>query len=137
MAGLWSMGVALLGTGGVLVAALVAGIIVHESSHVIVLQALGIPYEIVWFTGDAGLAMARPLVSVDPRPPTTLEASIGLRLAAIAPLTLAIPLALVLIGVLPDPLAMGNPYLTAATVGWAACALPSPQDFSVFWYGDR
>jgi hypothetical protein len=27
--------------------------------------------------------------------------------------------------------------LASVTVGWLACALPSPQDFSVFWHAER
>jgi hypothetical protein len=50
---------------------------------------------------------------------------------------MATPLVLVLSGVLPDPARAGNQYLTAAMIGWLACAVPSPQDFSLFWYAER
>jgi hypothetical protein len=60
-----------------------------------------------------------------------------LRVAALAPLTLALPPLLVLAGVLPDPLRSGDVLLAAATVAWFGCALPSPQDFSLFWYPRR
>jgi len=30
-----------------------------------------------------------------------------------------------------------TPVVAAAAIGWLACALPSPQDFSVAFYADR
>jgi hypothetical protein len=47
------------------------------------------------------------------------------------------PLVLVPLGVVPDPFETQNPYLLAATLGWTACAIPSPQDFSLVWYAER
>jgi hypothetical protein len=53
------------------------------------------------------------------------------------PLTLALAFVLVPFGVVPDPFATGGLAAQLAVVGWLACAIPSPQDFSVVWYAHR
>lgn len=125
--------------GGVLVVTLIVGTLAHESAHAAVLRAFEIPYDVDWRPGTATSAgaVAQPLATVTPRAQASPTPSVGLRLAALAPLGLTAPLLLVLAGALPDPLATGDPSLAAATVAWAGTALPSPQDFAVFWYGDR
>jgi len=60
-----------------------------------------------------------------------------LRAASLAPLALATPLAAVLVGAVPDPFAGGSLYLQLVVVGWLACSLPSPQDFSLVWHANR
>lgn len=128
--------------GGALLLTLGAGIVAHELSHALALRALDVPFDVAW----------RP----DPEPPGSMRASAlgrwarvtprtlppglspwGLRLAALAPLVLATPMALVLLGVLPDPTETGNLPLVAATVAWFGCALPSPQDFSLVWHAEE
>lgn len=125
--------------GGVLAVTLLAGILAHESAHAAVLQAFGIRYDVSWLpdrrAADIDLALASPIMTVTPRPGSQRRSQRAVRLAAIAPLALATPLSLVVTGVLPDPFATGDPFVTAVTVGWAACAVPSPQDFAVFWHG--
>jgi hypothetical protein len=136
-----SIGLPLLTAGGVLLVTVVVGVIAHETAHAIVLRAFDIEYDVDVHPTDTvsgtELPLVRPLVTVTPRPRSPSLSSVGVRLAAIAPLTLAAPFLLVLAGVVPDPLAVGNPVVAAATVGWAGCAIPSPQDFSVFWHGNR
>ena len=115
------------------------GITVHELSHAIVLQFLGVPYEIRWFPerGDRfHSVLSASWATVTPRKIPQDVPAVGLRISAIAPLALAVPLLLVAFGVVHDPLPSGN-LATAVTIAWLACALPSPQDFSVFWYADR
>jgi hypothetical protein len=46
------------------------------------------------------------------------------------------PLALVPAGLVGDPFATEG-VARFAVLGWMACALPSPQDFSVLWYADE
>lgn len=141
MSGFPALGADLLVFGGVLSLTLVLGILAHEAAHTIVLRAFDIDYEVELRpdgpVSGTQLAMIRPIVTVTPCPRPPNESSVGLRLAGIAPLTLTAPFLLVLVGLVPDPLAMGNPAIAAATVGWAAVAIPSPQDFSVFWHGSR
>lgn len=133
----------------VLLAALIAlgvtvclGVIVHELAHALVLHSVGVPYEITWLPGryesdqySAGLVGA--WAAVTPTHVSEKTPKWGIRLSALAPLLLTIPFWLILAGIIPDPIASGNLILTAVTIGWAACALPSPQDFSVFWYANR
>lgn len=135
-------GIELVGGAGVLFATVGVAVVAHELTHSLVLWALGIPHHIDWLpvrnaSGRFEVGVRGPLATVTPRSIPRDRSSWGLRLAAVAPLVLATPILLVLLGVLPDPFASGNPFVIAATIGWFGCALPSPQDFSVFWYADR
>lgn len=131
----------LLVGGGALLATLAVGTVAHEFSHAAVLRALGVPYDIDWHPGSAtgpfGVGVYRAWATVTPRSIPTDVPTAGLRIAAIAPLALATPFVLILVGVVPDPVEIGNVVLTAATVAWFACALPSPQDFSLFWHVEQ
>lgn len=132
-----------LGLAGLVLAVAVGiGTVVHELSHALVLRAFAIPHDLEWLPdsdrqGMLAVGISGRLAAVTPRAPAPELPPWGLRVAALAPLALALPLALVPLGVLPDPVAAGNVYLIAATIGWLACALPSPQDFSLVWYAER
>lgn len=102
----------------------------------------GVPFEISWLpkrdrTGllrasvTGGWATTRPLAIPGEFQPWQL------RVAAMMPLFLATPLLLIGLGVLPDPFTSTGPYGAAVAIGWLACALPSPQDFSLLWYAER
>lgn len=129
----------LFGAAIVLVCALVLGTVVHELAHAAVLHAFGIPYEIEWLpASSAGSRFPAGVVgrwaSVTPgRLPASTPVR-GLQVSALAPLLLALPFVPIALGVVPDPLASNNPVVGALAVGWLACALPSPQDFSTVWY---
>lgn len=132
--------------GGALLLSLPVGVVAHELTHALVLRWLGVPFDVEWLpdrddrreaTSVAGATSFGRWASVTPRRLPRELPPWGLRLAAIAPLSMAIPMALVLLGVLPDPLRTGNTPLIAATIAWFGCAIPSPQDFSLFWYADR
>ena len=131
----------LLLAGGALLLTLAIGIVVHEFSHALVLRALGVPFDVEWLpdrdrTDAIGASAFGRWASVTPR---TLPPDIspwGLRAAALAPLALAAPMALITLGVLPDPIQTGNSPLVAATLAWFGCALPSPQDFSLVWHAE-
>lgn len=132
--------VQLLVAGGVLVGVLAVGTVVHELSHAITLKLLGITCEIEWLPGrdGEGFNLGRgALATVTPRAIPRELAPWRLRIAALMPLTLAFPIPLVLAGVLPDPLAAGDPVVAMATVGWLACGIPSPRDFSLLWYAEE
>lgn len=125
--------------GGVLVLMVGLGTIVHELSHALVLRRLDVPHDLRWLPdrGTAGLVTGYGrLAAVVPQHVPSGVSPWGLRTAALAPLALAIPMPLVLLGVLPDPFAAGNVPLSAAAVGWFACAIPSPTDFSLVWYAE-
>lgn len=117
------------------------GTVVHELSHALALEAFDIPYEITWFpTENDGLRACGSigaLASVSPERTDRKLTPLGLRTAAMMPVVMVIPVVLTLVGVLPDPVAGGNTIGTAVVIGWLACALPSPQDFSILWYADR
>ena len=57
------------------------------------------------------------------------------RVAALLPVVLAVPMLLVAAGVLPDPVAANDHLATALLVAAAACGLPSPADWAVVWHG--
>lgn len=131
----------LLGAVVVLFVTLCLGTIVHEHAHALALRAFDIDYRIDWLGGQDGIGRLRAGVlgtwaSVTPRLSEDTSV-IGLRLAALMPLTLTLPFAPVALGIVPDPISTGNPYAIAATGAWLACALPSPQDFSTVWYAHR
>ena len=131
----------LLLAGGALLLTLVVGVVAHELSHALVLRWLGVPFDVEWLPDRAGPEPVRAgtfgrWASVTPRHlPATLPPW-GLRISALAPLALAAPMALILLGVLPDPVQTGNAPLVAATLAWFGCALPSPQDFSLFFHAE-
>ena len=132
----------LLGAGLVLIAAVAGGTLAHELSHAVALRACGVAYEFRWLPDTDGAGLFRASVvggwaTVRLRGIPRGLSPWQLRVAAVTPLLLSAPLALVLVGVLPDPLRADDAYLSAAVIGWLACALPSPQDFSLFWYADR
>ena len=132
----------LAGAAGVLLATLLLGLVAHELAHAAVLRALGVPFDVEIFPeGEdevaTGLGVHRAWATVTPRSIPRNVSPGGLRLAALAPFVLATPLVLVLAGVLPDPLAAENVFLSAATVAWFGCALPSPRDFSLFWHAEE
>ena len=128
-----SLSDAILG-GGALILSIALGTVAHELSHAAVLRALSVPHDLRWFpdrteTGFGG-AFGRWAAVVPRRFPRGLSPW-ALRIAALAPLALAAPMVLILVGVLPDPLAAGDLLHSAAIVGWLACAIPSPADFSL------
>jgi hypothetical protein len=132
----------LLGMGAVLFATVVAGTIVHELSHAAALRAFSVPHEVEWLPLWADVGTLRASITGDWARvvPYDLPPDLSpwaLRVAALMPLLLATPLALVPVGVLTDPFGSDNPYLIAATLGWTACALPSPRDFSLVWYAEQ
>jgi hypothetical protein len=124
--------VVLLGTIGV-------GFVAHELAHAAVLSLFGIPYEIEWFptSGTRGFhsAVSKTWATVTPSSISPEVSPWKLRLSAIAPLVLAVPPSLIRFGV--GPLDGTSPLVVPATVGLLGCALPSPQDFSLFWHADR
>jgi len=121
---------------------LVAGMVAHELVHALVLHAFGIPYDIEWFpqsdhTTVLNVGVFSAWATVTPRSIPRSVPSWGLQLSAIAPVVLAAPFALVLVGIVPDPIDGGSALHAAVTVAWLGCALPSPQDFSLFFHADR
>jgi hypothetical protein len=132
----------LLGAALTLFVTLGVGTVAHEYAHAAVLSLAGIPYETEWLPDREGNDYLRTgafgtWASVTPRDLPNDTSPWLLRASALMPLTLATPFALVAVGVLPDPAAVGDPYLVTAAVAWFACALPSPQDFSLVWYAER
>lgn len=118
------------------------GTITHELAHAFALRVFGVSYTMEWLpdrerTGLLRASIAGGWASVRPHSiPQDLEPW-RLRVASMMPLLLAAPLVLVVFGMVPDPFSSGDPYLTAVSIGWLACALPSPQDFSLLWYAEE
>lgn len=77
------------------------------------------------------------LAAVTPQALPNHRAPLRLKIASMMPFTLLFPLAGIPLGVLPDPFVTENLALQVALIGWMACAIPSPQDFSVLWYARR
>lgn len=134
--------VALAGAGMVLLLTVSVGIVAHELSHAAVLYLLGIQCDIN--IGPDGVGASQfdagifgTWAAVTPREISPETSAWAMRLSSVAPLILAVPFVAVVTGMVPDPLQADSLLLTAWTVGWLACAIPSPQDFSVFWHAER
>lgn len=125
-----------------LVAAVAAGTVVHELLHASALRAFGVPYRIEWLPGHDGTGLLEASLyvkwaAVTPRSfPDDLSAW-RLRVAALAPIALATPFVLIATGLLPDPFATDAVLLKVVAIAVMACAIPSPQDFSLFWHAER
>ncbi|MFB6140506.1 MAG: hypothetical protein ABEJ26_08740 [Halosimplex sp.] len=130
-----------LAAAAVLALSVSVGLVAHEFAHAAALRAAAVPYEIDWFPdADANGGVLRAglrgrWATVRPRPDAATPRW-SLRASAMMPLAMAAPLALVAAGAVTDPFATDG-LVRFAVVGWLACALPSPQDFSVLWYADR
>lgn len=123
--------------GTALVAAVAVGLAAHELTHAVALRLFGIDHAITYFPGRSdgivGALTSRPWAAVHPRP-TGREPALHLRAAALAPALLAVPVfAAGFGGVVPAE----SPVATAIAIGWLACAIPSPQDFSVVFHAHR
>ncbi len=126
-----------IAAGCVLICAVAAGLVTHELSHALVLRSAGVDADIVFLPerrdGLLALLASCPWAVVHPTP-TPHHPPWVFRLAALAPLSLLVPLiALQFAG----RLATETPIGIAMTIGWLACAIPSPQDFSVAFYAER
>ncbi|WP_226006784.1 hypothetical protein [Natrinema salinisoli] len=123
--------------GCALVLAVAVGLVAHEWTHAIVLRFARVEYSVSYFPGRSdgviALLLTRPWAAVSPRP-TGNEPAWVLRLAALAPLSLAVPV--FGLGV-AGHVTTETPVVAAAAIGWLACALPSPQDFSVAFHARR
>ena len=118
------------------VLAVACGLVVHEWSHALVLRLANVEYSLEYFPDRSGgvtaLASTRWAV-VRPRP-TGREPAWVLRVAALMPLSLAVPV----FGFGAGGYLSGDDLVvTLAAIGWLACAIPSPQDFSVAFYAHR
>ncbi|WP_049921036.1 hypothetical protein [Halopiger djelfimassiliensis] len=123
--------------GCVLALAVATGLVAHEWTHAFVLRLARIDYAVSYAPdrtgGIAGIVTSCPWAVVHPRPDGH-EPPWVLRVAALAPLLLALPVVgLELAGVLSTE----SPVVLALAIGWLACAIPSPQDFSVVFYAHR
>jgi len=135
-------GVDVLAAGVVLAVAVAAGTLAHELSHTLALWSLGVPYTVEFAPDEDdaaafGGSLAGRLASVRPTGRLDRLSPWRLRIVAVMPLTLVCPFVLVPLGVVPDPLSVGDPLVVAAVVGWAGCAIPSPGDFALVWYPGR
>lgn len=132
---------ALVDTIALPIAVIVLGVVSHELLHVLVLRLSGAActVEVLPDGGDdrhlvAGLG--GPLVHVDIEQSEDVSPR-HLRIAALVPFALAFPLVLIVAGVLPNPFLTGSTGGKLMLIGWVACSIPSPQDFSLAWYPAR
>ncbi|RZH66576.1 hypothetical protein [Natrinema altunense] len=123
--------------GCALTLAVAVGLVAHEWTHAVVLRLARVEYSVSYLPGRTdglvALLTTRPWAAVTPQP-TGGEPPWTLRLAALAPFLLAIPVfGLAAAGYVTTE----TPTAAAAAIGWLACALPSPQDFSVAVHAHR
>lgn len=129
----------LLALGSLLVVTLALGVCVHELLHLVPLSFTDAEYTISVLpdAGESALqnAVTGGLVRVEIAHVPDATPDWVLRVAALLPVLLALPLALVLAGLLPNPVTAGDHAGTVALVALTGCGLPSPADWSVVWYG--
>jgi len=118
------------------------GVVVHELSHAVALRAAGVPCRIELFPArdDAGGFRAVAIGALARVTPTNVPDGLPswrLRVAAMMPLSLVVPIVLVATGFLPVPSGVDSLTLELAAIAWIGCSLPSPQDFSLLWYPER
>lgn len=123
----------LLLAGCLLGGTVAVGLLAHESAHATVLRLAGIEYTVSYSPGRDESRRGHPWAVVRPSP-TGREPPWHLRIAALSPALLALPAFAV--GVVGGPW-LDSPLVTAVIVGWLACSIPSPQDFSVAFYAHR
>jgi hypothetical protein len=133
--------------GFVLLATVVVGICVHELLHLVPLYLVDADYSItVLPNDDAGgptawttlqSALTKGLVRVEIAHVRPSTPDWVLRVAAILPLALALPLLLIGVGVVPDPLATDDHLAAVVFIALTGCGLPSPADWSVVWHGSK
>lgn len=131
------IGIELVISGIALVLAVVTGLIAHEWSHALALRVAGVEYSLEYLPDrDEGVVVALASTRwAHVRPhPTGRESPRVFRVAALMPLSLALPVLGLAFG---GYLAGDHLVLTLAAAGWLACAIPSPQDFSVAFYAHR
>ncbi|GAB7020600.1 hypothetical protein [Halostagnicola bangensis] len=131
------IGIEVAVAGCVLVATVGIGLVAHELSHALILRLGNVEYEISYFParsgGVVGALASYPWAVVEPSDAPTVSTRV-LRIAALSPLALTVPaIALTSSGISPAD----DPFVAAFTIGVLACALPSPQDFSVAFYAHR
>jgi hypothetical protein len=131
----------LLTLATVLLVTLAVGVFAHELLHLLGLSFTDAEYTVTVLpdAGESSLqnAVASGLVRVEITRVPDSTPDWMLRVAALLPVLLALPLALVLAGELPDPIAAGDHAATVALVALTGCGLPSPADWSVVWYGSE
>lgn len=119
----------------ILIGMVVLGTIVHELTHAFVLQCTGIPFEITWLPdrGATRPSYSGAIAIVTPSSIPDGTSPLGLRLSGLAPLVMVVPVLLLgATGAVP-----ATSITMAAVIGWLACAIPSPQDFSLFWNAEE
>ena len=120
----------------------VVGTIAHELSHALALRSFHIPHVVRWFPdrGESGsLSMGlrgRWAMVTYGSVPATVDPW-KLRVAAMMPLTLTLPVIVVYLGLVPVGPIEGNLIVSFAAIGWLACAIPSPADFAIFWHPEE
>ena len=127
-----------LGLAGLaVVLAVGAGLVAHEWSHALILRVAGVDHSLEYLpdrTDGVVVALASTRWARVRPQPTGREPPWVLRLAALMPLTLALPVLGLGVG---GYLSSENLVVPLAAAGWLACAIPSPQDFSVAFYAHR
>lgn len=116
----------------------VVGVLVHELLHAAVLRSAGVDCSLRFRPENEAAEGFRTLA-------TGALASVGiesvpancslwrLRVAALAPLAMVLPVA-AFAWLLGAGSLTGSPLHTLVVICWLGCALPSPADFAIVWH---
>ncbi|SFS81099.1 hypothetical protein [Halostagnicola kamekurae] len=131
------IGLEVVGVGTALAVTIGLGLVAHEWTHALVLRLGNVEYDVSYFParsgGVIGALASYPWAVVEPVA-ADADRTWVLRLAAVSPLALSSPVfVLAASGIVPAD----DPIVAGIAIGVLACALPSPQDFSVAFYAHR
>jgi hypothetical protein len=128
---------ATFGVAGLFVS-LVVGVLIHELLHVLVLKTAGVRCSLVLRPAGTDSGGFQTLVSgswasVEMESIPATCSLWRLRAAAMAPLAMLLPVGGYAWFVASGP-AGESLVASLVVIGWMACALPSPADFSIVWH---
>jgi|AntDeeMinimDraft_5_1070356.scaffolds.fasta_scaffold00216_13 hypothetical protein len=124
-----------------LLLSVVGGVLVHELLHVLVLRSGGVRCSLVLrrVRGEQGgfqTLVSGSWASVEMKSIPAECSNWRLRGASMAPLAMLLPVGAYAWAVTSGH-AAGTLFGSMVVIGWMACALPSPADFSVVWHTDE
>ncbi|MCU4800199.1 hypothetical protein OB920_07440 [Halobacteria archaeon HArc-gm2] len=119
----------------------IGGVLVHELLHVLVLRSGGVQCSLVLrrVRGEQGgfqTLVSGSWASVEMESIPADCSNWRLRGASMAPLAMLVPVGAYAWAVTSGQVT-GTLFGSMVVMGWMACALPSPADFSVVWHTDE
>ena len=127
-------------SGTALLLTVAAGVVAHEALHVLVLRSAGVRCSLAFRTAREGSGfqtlVSGSWASVEMKSVPDDCPNWRLRVAAMAPLAMLVPVG-AYAWFVTSGAATGSLTGSMVVIGWMACALPSPADFSIVWHTEE